>query len=172
MANWQPLPRHSHAAVGIGSKLYVWGGYSSDSIATKALEIFDVSSVAWERLPQILQGPDMPDGLHSMAVTSDGKTAYCCGGETGLYPNCTYYNTLYQFIPSQHLCRELQLTGPGSHAAPEKTAGSSIVHFRDTLILYGGWTGQRRTNELHVWDLKSGEREQSVWYWIDGIHDS
>ena len=163
MATRQPLPRTRHAAVGIGSKLYVWGGYSGSSkIKSTAVEVFDVACAKWEQ-PQELDGSTMPDGLYSMAVASDGETAYCCCGQTGSYPNApnaTYYNTVFEITPSQHLCNELQ---PTSHShMPEGTRGSRVVRFQDRLILYGGFTGRRWTNKLHVFDLKKSECE--LWY--------
>lgn len=158
MATREPLRRTTHAAVGIGSKLYVWGGYSSSStIRSKLIEIFDVPSATWEE-PINLDGSDMPDGLYGMAVTSDGEVAYCCSGVTGSFPHDTRYNTIYQVTPFQNLCQELQPTSP-SHTAPEKTSHSRIVHFQDKLILHGGSTGQMRTNELQVFDLKKSECE-------------
>ena len=157
MATRQPLPRYSNAAVGIGSKLYVWGGWNSSSkINTTALETFDVTSVQWEQ-SQLLNGSSVPDGLQGMAVTSDGETAYCCCGWTYSYPNKIHYNTVFEIIPSQHLCKELQPTSPS--LMPEKTSGSRVVRFQDKLILFGGYTGQRQTNELHVFDLKKSECE-------------
>ena len=162
MATRQPLPRPWHAAVGIGSKLYVWGGCSSSStISTRtlSLETFDVPSVTWEE-PQVLHGSDMPEGLRGMAVTSDGQTSYSFGGRAGSHPY-TYYNTLFQVIPSQHLCQELQPTS-SSNTAPDKTSASCILQFQDKLVLQGGYTGQSRTNELYVFDLKESECE--LWY--------
>ena len=153
MATRQPLPRDSHAAVGIGSKLYVWGGWDGSSkIKSTTLEIFDVASLKWEE-QEALRGCDMPDGLRDMAVTSDGETAYCCCGRTG----SRYYNTVFEITPSQHLCKELQPTSPSF--MPEKTSGSRVVRFHDKLILFGGYTGRRWTNELHVFDLKKSECE-------------
>ena len=163
MATRQPLPRESHAAVGIGSKLYVWGGYGGSSkIKTTALDTFDVTSVQWEQ-QTALRGCDMPDGLQAMAVTGDGETAYCCCGmtrRTGSITSYTYYNTVFEIIPSQRLCKELQPTSPSLML--EGTSGSRVVRFQDKLILYGGYTGQRRTKELHVFDLKESECE--LWY--------
>ena len=153
MATRQPLPRTRHAAVGIGSKLYVWGGNGGFSkIKTTALEIFDVASLKWEE-EEALHGCDMPDGLRAMAVTSDGETAYCCCGRTG----SIYYNTVFEITPSQHLCKELQPTSPS--LMPEKTSDSRVVRFHDRLILFGGYTDEKRTNELHVFDLKKSECE-------------
>ena len=153
MATRQPLPRDDHAAVGIGSKLYVWGGSGGSSkIKSNAVEVFDVPSISWKE-SKVIKGSDMPDGLHGMAVTSDGETAYCCCGRTG----STFHNTVFEITPSQHLCKELQ---PTSHSLmPEGTSGSRVVRFQDKLILYGGWTGRGETNELHVFDLKKSECE-------------
>ena len=157
MATRQPLPRARHAAVGIGSKLYVWGGWGGSSkIKSTALETFYVTSVQWEQ-QQLLNGSSMPDGLCGMAVTSDGETAYCCCGRTGSYPNYIYCNTVFEITPSQHLCKELQPTSPS--LMPEKKWDSRVVRFHDKLILFGGFTGQRRTNELHAFDLKKSECE-------------
>lgn len=158
MASRLPLPRCSHAAVGIGRKLYVWGGYSSGSaIGTTALEVFDVPSVTWEE-PGVLHGSDIPDGLRGMAVSTDGDTSYTFGGATGSHPY-TYYNRLYQVSPSRRLCQEWQPTGP----LPEKASGSCMVQYQDKLVLQGGHAGQRRINELHVFDLKKSECE-TLWY--------
>ena len=157
MATTEPLPRDRHAAVGIGSKLYVWGGDGGSSkIKTTALETFDVTSVQWEQ-PQLLNGSSIPDGLRAMAVTSDGKTAYCCCGQAG----STRYNTVFEITPSQHLCKELQPTSP-SDARPQGTSGCGVVRFQDKLVLSRGFNGERWTNELHVFDLKKSECE--LWY--------
>ena len=62
MATRQPLSRYRHAVVGIGSKLYVWGGYrGSSKIKSTAVEVFDVTCANWEE-PQQLDGSSMPDG--------------------------------------------------------------------------------------------------------------
>ena len=165
MATREPLPRAHHAAVGIGSKLYVWGGYGGSSkIKSTALEIFDVTSLSWQQ--EALRGCDMPDGLWGMAVTSDRETAYCCCGKTGSSPKYTYYNTVFEITPSQHLCKELRPTSP-SFTSPPGTLNSRVVQFQDKLILCGGFTSQKQTNELHVFDLKKSECE--LWYWI---HDT
>ena len=166
MAARQSLPRAYHAAAGIGSKLYVWGGYSgpSEIKSTAVLEIFDLTSASWEQ-PQLLGGSDMPDGLQGMAVTSEGETVHCCCGRTGHYPY-TSYRTVFEITPSQHLCRELQPASL-SHTPPVERTLGCVVRFQDTLILYGGYTGQEQTNELHVFDLKKSESE--LWYYM---HDA
>ena len=158
MATREPLPRAWHAAVGIGSKLHVWGGYNSDSaIQAKELESFDILSVTWQD-PQVLHGVNMPDGLRAMAVTSDGETSYSFGGATGSASPFTYYNDLFQVTPSQHFYHNLQPTSSSeSDTAPQKKADSRAVQYGDKLVLHGGNTSQKCTNELHVFDLKKSE---------------
>ena len=154
----EPLPRSRHAAVGIGSKLYVWAGdHSHLTIQSRKLEIFDVPSMTWE-WPQALYGSDMPDGLRGMAVTTDDVTSYTFGGATGSSNPYTYHNMLFQVTPSQHLCQTLEPLNPVS-TSQKKIAGSGIVHFKDKLVLYGGFTGLGCTDELHAFDLRNGECE-------------
>lgn len=149
MATRQPLPRQSHAAVGIGSKMVIWGGHGgSTKIKTTALEIFDVSSVSWEE-PQVLHGCAVPDELCGMAFTTDGETSYSFKGTP-------YNQTLLQITPSQHLCQRVLPTS-SYHTMPESTSGSCLVQFQDKLILHGGNRG--RTTELHVFDLTKSECE-------------
>ena len=161
MATRQPLPRFGHAAVGIGSKLYVWGGHIRDStFRTSTLEIFDVPSVMWEEA-QVLHGSDIPDGLYLMAVAADGETSYSLGGGTGSSHPYTYHNNLFQITPSQHLCQELQPTSL-SHTTllPDKIGGNTMVQFNDKLVVCGGINGNRPTSELYVFDLRTSECER------------
>lgn len=165
MATRQPLPRAWHAAVGVGSKLYVWGGKSDPAIRTASLDIFDVPAMKWKE-PQVLRGSAvMPSELHSMAVTTDGETSYTFGGTAGVRGSSskTYYNTVFQVTPSQRVCQELQPTSP-SRMAPEKAVDSCIVQYQDKLVLHGGYTGQKRTKELYLFDLRESECE--FWYQI------
>lgn len=151
----QLQPRRNHAAVGVGKKLYVWGGNTGDStkIPSTTLENFDVSSLTWGQ-PQRLDG-FLPDGLWGMAITSDGEDAYTFGGRTGSYPKCTYFNTLYYVNPSTLQCRELVPGNPSQ--APKKASGCRMVHFNGKLVVHGGYTGGGRTDQLHVFDLKTSE---------------
>lgn len=165
----EPSPRTGHAAVGIGSKLYVWGGFGQ-SVNTKTLEIFDVPSMTWEQqLPfEVTCGSNMPDTLYNMATTSaeSDDAVYSFGGQDRNHAFC---NTVFQITPAQKQYEELQPTS-SSDTAPENTSSSCTVRFGDKLLLYGGRFGfQERSNELHVFDLKSSECEQSN---FDGMHDN
>ena len=107
--------------------------------------------------PQQLHGSQLPDGLWDMAVTSDGEIAYTFGGRTGSYPDCTYYNTLYQINLSTMKCTEL-VPRSGSNP-PMKACGSRMIYFSGKLVVYGGYTGRDWTDQLRVFDLRKGEFE-------------
>lgn len=147
----QPQSRYLHAAVGVGQRLYVWGGKSISSMQTTTIESFDVSLEMWEK-PQQLQDPLLPDGLYGMAVVSSGKNAYSFAGRTR---SRSYFNTLYQIDLATLKCREL--VQASSSQAPKKTCGSAMVHFKDMLVVHGGYTGEERVDELHVFDLRTSE---------------
>ena len=150
--NMQPQPRSSHAAFVVRnkSKLYIWAGLGdAATIPTATMESFNFFSEEWEQ-PQTLHG-SLPDDLWSMAVTSDGESAYSFGGKTG----SAYVNTLYKVNPASLRCVQL-LPASQSHA-PKKTRGSGMVHFNEKLVVHGGWNGQENTDKLHVFNLKESE---------------
>lgn len=150
----EPHPRDSHAAVGIGQKLYVWGGYGgSAKIRTTTIERFDVCFETWEEPRQLQRS--LPDGLSNMAVACDGERAFSFGGTIGTYPNYTYLNTLYEINLSTLQCKELLPRTPSQ--APKKLSGSRMVYFNHKLIVHGGRTPQGATDELHVFDLQTSK---------------
>lgn len=147
MSSTQPQPRYRHAAFGVGLKQYVWAG--SADINTAQIETFDISSAKWEK-PQLLQG-SLPDSLSGMAVTTDGEHAYTFGGVKG----STRINTLYEINPRTLQCREL-LPESSLHA-PKGASASGLVYYKGKLVVYGGYTDEGRTDDLHVFDLRKSE---------------
>lgn len=149
MSAREPTARAFHAAVGVGDKLFIWGGYGQTTTTT--LESFNVCSLTWEK-PRPLNGY-LPSGLYNAAVTGDGEDFYSCGGET----TSGRINTLYEINPHTLLCRELLPDSP-SHA-PQKQEGSSSVYFNRKIVVYGGYTvpSKQRTDDLLVFDLDKSE---------------
>ena len=164
MASKEPQRRESHAFIGAGQKLHIWGGFSGRSATVDTqLQTFDVFSQTWER-PRNLRG-SCPDGLYNMAVTSDGERGYTFGGTTlsNGSSDKVYYNTVYQFDPSTLGCKELVPRNPAS--APQKTAGSDMVFYDQKLVIYGGRTGSGAAtvqNVLCVFDLRTSEQRWSL----------
>ena len=152
MSSRHPLPRLSPAAVGIGRRLYIWGG-KGDSIKIPAtsIESFSVPSLTWEKTQQF-HGP-LPDNLWDVAVTSEGEVAYSFGGRSA--GGHFKLNTLYELNFSTQRCRELFPENPAN--APTKKAGSGMVYFNQKLVVYGGSMQGCKSDHLHVFDLKMSE---------------
>ena len=152
MLSRQPHPRRQHAAVGIGQKLYVWGGEGDHTkIQTSMIESFDLSSESWEQ-PKPLNRP-LPDRVWDMAVTSDGHNTYSFGGTV---EGTVFFNTLYQYDISRQQYREVIPTNP-SHA-PRKQSGGGMVYYNLNLVVYGGFTSEQEySDELHTFDLRTSE---------------
>jgi len=107
MSSRQPPPRRHHVAVGVGQKLYIWGGEGDLlKIQPTSIESFSVLLDTWER-PQQLHG-SLPDSLYDVAYTSDGQIAYFFGGRDG----SQYIHTLYEIDLSTQNCRQLIPTNP------------------------------------------------------------
>lgn len=151
MSSKHPQPRLSPTAVGIGRKLYIWGG-KGDSIKIPAtsIESFNVPSLTWEKT-QKFHG-SLPDSLWDVAVTNEGEVAYSFGGRTA----DGRLNTLYELNFSTQRCTELSPKNPSN--APTKKAGSGMVYFNQKLVVYGGsMQGHGKSDHLHVFDLKTSE---------------
>ena len=147
MLSRHPQPRLYPTAVGVGRKLYIWGGKGdSIKIPTTSIESFNVSSLTWEQTKQF--HGSLPDCLWDVAVTSEGEVAYSFGGMNV----DSRFNTLYEFNFSTQRCRELVPENPSN--APMKKSGSGMVFFNQKLVVHGGSPGRNRgTDDLHVFDL-------------------
>lgn len=152
MSSREAPSRGRHAAVGVGLKHYVWGGESDRNapFQTTTLESFDVCSETWEQ-PQQLRGA-LPDGLHSMAVTIVGETAYSFGGQTISGSRC---NTIYEIHLPSLQCREIAPRSPSN--APKQKAYCGVVHYNQKLVVHGGGAYPLPTDELHVFDLETSK---------------
>jgi len=154
----EPRPRHYHAAFGVGSKHFLLGGFRS-SIQTAQIETFDVSSTKWQE-PLVLKGPP-PDRQSSIAVTTDGNSAYSFGGCVGHTPTNSIYEINIRTLECRHVL-------PTSSYSPPGVVYSSILLYNEQLVACGGQTAERRnyglTNDLHVFDLRKRERGNSKLY--------
>ena len=167
MSSREPKARAWHAAVGVGDKLFIWGGGGDSTIIqTTTLEAFNVESLSWEQTRQL--NGSLPDSLCSAAVTNEKENFYSFGGYT--LPG-HYVDTLYEINPSTLLCREL--VPNSSSQAPEKQQGSRSVYFKNKVVVYGGNTGMGRPDDLHIFDLEKSTYGSitlySCSYWLKMI---
>ena len=150
----QPQGRSYHAAFGVGSKHFLWGGDGS-AVQTAQIETFDVSSAKWQE-PLLLKGSP-PGRLYGMAVTTDGDSAYSFGG----YVGSTRTNSIYEINTRTLECRHVL---PTSSYSPPGVAYGSILLCNEQLVACGGHTDKGRTNDLYIFDLRKGECGNSKLY--------
>ena len=151
----EPQRRWMHAAFGVGSKHFLWGGEGSSAIRTAQIETFDVSSAKWQE-PLLLKGSP-PGSLDGMAVTTDGDSAYSFGGWDG----STHTNSIYEINTRTLECRHVL---PTSSYSPPGVAHSSILLYNKQLVAFGGDTDKGPTNDLYIFDLRKGECGNSKLY--------
>lgn len=155
MSSRYPPSRFLHATVTVRDCLYVWGGRVDDGlpVLTSTVEKFSVASMKWEDPQNLLVS--LPEGLFAMAIASDGESCYTFGGRTN---SSDYTDTLYQVNPVTGECREIVAANP----PPPPRWFSAMVYHDQKLIVYGGETAQRATDDLHVFDLKTSEYPTAV----------
>ena len=148
----EPVARAYHAAIGYHRYMAVWAGSGGVGvhIETSVVECFDVLSATWMEARQLSQY--LPDGLCLMAVACDEERAYTLGGTTG----SGLINDVYEVDLTSLVCCKIE---PFAHSAPSPSAReeSAIVISRRRLVNYGGDTGGRVSDELHVLDLDASE---------------
>ena len=151
--SYEPLPRWLHAAVAVDNKLHMWGGRAgskkkSREVADK-IEMFDISKELWEQKPT--HGIP-PPGLWDTAYTVVGSCLFVFGG----YDGVSWHNTLFKLDLHSFQWEQVQVSNPSG--GPQKKAGCRMVSYGDNqLVVFAGYTGRRRTDELHVFDLDKGE---------------
>ena len=145
----EPVARAYHASVGSHRYVLTWGGDGGSGVHIET-ECFDVLSATWMEARQLSQY--LPDGLRRMAVACDEERAYTLGGKT----RSGRINDVYEVDLTSLVCSTIE---PSAHSAPSPSARSSsaIVISRRRLVNYGGNTGGRASDELHVLDLDASE---------------
>ena len=151
--SYEPLPRHSHAAVAVDNKLHMWGGWrgSKEKSQEEAhkMEIFAISTELWEQKPT--HGTP-PPGLYNTAYTVVGSCLFVFGG----YDGVSRHNTLFKLDLCTFQWEQVQVSNPSS--GPQKKVGCRMVSYGDNqLVVFAGYTGSAWTDELHVFDLDKGE---------------
>ena len=156
--SYEPLARSGHAAVAVDNKLHMWGGWRGSKEKSREeadkIEVFDISKELWEQKPT--HGTP-PPGLWNTAYTVVGSCLYVFGGSDD---GVSCHNILFKLDLHNFQWEQVQVSNPSS--GPQKKAGCRMVSYGDNqLVVFAGWTGSARTDELHVFDLDKGE--YSLW---------
>lgn len=147
--SWQnaapsPIGRSEAQGAAIGTKLYAFGGFTSDWLQTTArADVYDASMNSWQQIA------DMPEELTHSAVVVDGTTIWLVGGYVGDHPgpattSVWKYNTV----------TDTWSAGP---KLPEPRGGGGAGIIGRTLYFFGGTSRPAGTtldpDEPDVWAL-------------------
>ena len=153
---YEPPPRIGHAAVSIGNRLLLWGGYAGSDKSSKklarAVEQFDILTEIWEKKTTF---GTPPLGLWDTGCASIGASLYNIGGFDGT----SQYKSLHELNTVSWEWKKLVAKNPSS--APMKKYGGGMVALdEENLLILAGRSGRcisDYTNELHVFNIPEGE---------------
>ncbi len=156
MSSSEPSPRESFFSVSTHSSIYLWGGWnfgvSVDDL--DYLHEFNSAKVTWTR--HQLQGRH-PPGLYSGGCARIDDCLYFHGGwdERGRKTG-----SLYQLNLTNWTWQEM--SPPRASGSPGVKEGCCMIDYKSSLLVYGGMDeDDRPTNDLHMFDLATGEYKLS-----------
>jgi N-acetylneuraminic acid mutarotase len=86
--------RADAAAIGIDGKIYVFGGYVTNSKVTDSIEVYDPQSDSWSWVKTTL-----PLALKSLGVVEHDGLLFLLGGDTDTLANKPASNRIFTFDP-------------------------------------------------------------------------
>ena len=152
-----PSPRTSHFSAGRNRSAFCWGGKAWDKAKKKYVPAPDLEYLYELEVPtdkwkkHLLKGQH-PPGLSEGACTVVGDCLYLYGGKD---KEGELTGSLFELNLNMKSWRELSCPGIGG---PKKKDSCGMVAYNSTLIIYEGFATNGPTNELHKYDLKTGER--------------
>lgn len=130
-----PLTRFEAQGIGVGGKLYVFGGFFNSSIdATAQSDAYDPFTDMWAPIA------DMPEALTHSGQAGDGNTVYIAGGFIGDHPGgSTTHVWLYDTVMN---------TWAAGPDLPADRGGGGLVRVGRNLHYFGGATRTAGMNNL------------------------
>lgn len=134
--------RHRHAAVLVGSKIYVFGGIHNDSVSS-SIYVFDTDNSVWSEVESL---GDQPGPRHSHSMAANGSKLYIFGGYNGEKA----LSDLYTFDTKTSLWNKLKTNGQ----SPNARFSHLMFTFSKFIGILGGCPVSER-QELFLLDLQS-----------------
>ena len=151
-------PRTFHFSVSRKKSTFCWGGEIWDEgkcedVPVADLEYLNEIDIATDKWKKHLLKGEHPPGVSHGACAVIGDCLYLYGGKDREGERT---GSLFELNLNTKSWRELSHPGNGG---PKKKSLCGMVSYNSTLIIYGGQTRDGLTNELHMFDIKTGE-----WY--------
>ena len=146
----EPSPRSHHFSAAVVDKLNVWGGGGGlgESVVTSIIHHYDPDSETWNT--NTCEGPH-PPGIRWGACASAGHHLYTYGGRD---EGGNEQGTLHLLDTRSRRWKLISSEG----GRPMEKTGCGMIIYDSKIVLFGGFSNNRNTNELHTFNLKEGER--------------
>jgi len=150
-----PPGRNGHSATLAKEKIFIIGGWlGTGPLAASDMHVLDLSrrhQLHWFQ-PFVTGTPPGPCNMHSADYVESRNEVYVFRGGNGR----EYMNDLHALDVDTYNWRIVETTGE----TPQQRANHSSAVLNDTneLIIFGGWNGKERLNDIHILDTVN-----SVW---------
>ncbi len=153
MSSSEPSPRYNFFYVGTHSPVYLWGGQEDSDVPVNDLDYlheFNSATTTWTR--HQLQGRH-PPGLYHGGCARIDDCMYFYGGYDEREQRS---GSLYQLNLTNWTWQEM--SPPGASGSPGVKNSCCMIDYKSSLLVHGGLdTRGRLTNDLHMFDLATGE---------------
>mmetsp|Transcript_85667 Transcript_85667/g.239358 ORF Transcript_85667/g.239358 Transcript_85667/m.239358 type:complete len:792 (+) Transcript_85667:172-2547(+) len=137
-------PRTGHAVVNEGGVFYLFGG-TDGSARQSDVHAYNVETNLWQEIRASGQ----------VAQARSGAQAVLWGGAVWFFGGYTkkdgdYFNDVFKFDLATNHWGSVHALGD----VPQKRTDHSVVLFRDSMLVYGGFDGHTRFNDLRELQLR------------------
>lgn len=136
----------------IGRIIIIGGWLGTGPLAASDMHVLDIShsgkQLRWYE-PPVRGSPPGPCNMHSADYVAATHEVYVFRGGNGR----EYLNDLHALNTRTFTWRKVETTG----AIPQQRANhsSSIIEETGELLVFGGWNGSERLNDIHILDTAS-----------------
>ncbi|XP_020273549.1 tRNA wybutosine-synthesizing protein 2/3/4 isoform X2 [Asparagus officinalis] len=139
-------PRHRHAAVAVGSSVYVFGGLDGE-VVLSSMNVLNTETSQWSEIS--IQG-EWPSARHSHSLIADGTLLYMFGG----YDSEKALGDLYSFDTRMSLWKKEKTSGRD----PLPRFSHCMFIYKRYLGILGGCPIRQHNEELSLLNL-----EHKIW---------
>lgn len=147
-AQTQPSTRYCHSAVMFDHRMYVFAGKCGGRNSNKRLSdlfVFDFQSELWSECEQIGATPP-PRSAH--AAFTCGRSMVMFGGRNSSGECC---EDLYRFQYDTGIWTKIETR----HGSLFGRARHSVVMHNGKVVVFGGWNGKKKLNDLFYYNMDS-----------------
>ncbi|CAK81295.1 unnamed protein product (macronuclear) [Paramecium tetraurelia] len=143
-----PESRNGHTATVVDNKMYVIGGWLGSGIyASRDVYVLDLDCLNWTLVNTMGEVPG-PCNMHS--ADQIGQLIFIFRGGDGK----DYLNDLHSFNTKTNMWKLVQTA---ENQRPPPRANHSSAVWQNKLLIFGGWDGSKRLNDLHCYDVTTNK---------------